>query len=100
MMNLGDLETIIRLWLDIVLVVLNNHSYGMIKWKQLWGGMRDFGLDFWNPDFVALAQSFGATWYKVSDKNDFKPTLETALSEKWLILLDVDFDYPEGGEIY
>lgn len=33
-MNLGDLETAVRLKLDITLIVLNNGSYGMIEWKQ------------------------------------------------------------------
>lgn len=42
MMNLGDLETVVRLGLDLVIIVLNNHSYGMIKWKQQSGGMHDF----------------------------------------------------------
>jgi acetolactate synthase I/II/III large subunit len=42
MMNLGDLETAVRLGLDLVIIVLNNHSYGMIKWKQLGAGLRDF----------------------------------------------------------
>ena len=33
-MNLGDIETAVRMELDLVVVVLNNSSYGMIKWKQ------------------------------------------------------------------
>lgn len=99
MMNLWDLETIVRLKLDIVIVVLNNHSYGMIKWKQQAQNFWDYGLDFWNPNFVKLAESFRAKGYKVSDKNDFKPTLQKALSETWLIILDVDFEYPEDGKI-
>jgi len=98
-MNLWDLETIVRLKLDIVIVVLNNHSYGMIKWKQQAQHFWDYGLDFGNPDFVRLAESFWATGYKVQDKNDFKPILQKALSEKGLIILDVDFEYPEDGKI-
>ena len=57
-MNLGDLETAVRLKLDLVLIVLNNHSYGMIKWKQNGFGLKEWGLDFGNPDFVKLAESF------------------------------------------
>lgn len=45
-MNLGDLETAIRLKLDLVIVILNNHSYGMIKWKQEAQHLAGFGLDF------------------------------------------------------
>ena len=71
----------------------------MIKWKQQAQHFWDYGLDFGNPDFVKLAESFWAIGYKVSDKNDFKPTLESALQQKWLVILDVDFEYPEDGKI-
>jgi len=58
-MNLGDLETAVRLKLDITVVVLNNGSYGMIEWKQIGQSMTPWGLKFGNPDFVKLAESFG-----------------------------------------
>jgi acetolactate synthase-1/2/3 large subunit len=98
-MNLWDLETAVRLKLDITIVVLNNSSYGMIKWKQAWAWHKDFGLDFWNPDFIKLAESFWAKWYKVEKKEDFKQTLENTLTEKWVKIIDVDFDYPIDGKI-
>ncbi len=58
-MNLGDLETVVRTGLDITIVVLNNGSYGMIKWKQVGAEMPSWGMDFGNPNFVKLAESFG-----------------------------------------
>lgn len=94
-MNLWDLETVVRLWLDLTVVVLNNSSYWMIKWKQVWWNMPMWWMDFWNPDFVKLAESFGWIWYKVENKNDFKSTLEKANKEKWLKIIDVLFDYPK-----
>lgn len=94
-MNLWDLETVVRLWIDLTVVILNNSSYWMIKWKQVWGNFPMWWLDFWNPDFVKLAESFGWTWYKVSDKNKFKEVLEKANKEKWLKIIDLDFDYPQ-----
>lgn len=93
-MNLWDLETAVRLKLDLVLIVLNNSSYGMIKWKQEWANMQKWWLDFWNPDFVKLAESFGWKWYKVENKDDFKNILEKTLTEKWLKIIDINFDYP------
>lgn len=98
-MNLGDLETIVRLELDLVIVVLNNSSYGMIKWKQEDAGFWDYGLDFWNPDFVKLAESFGARGCKVEKKEDFQPMLKKSLQQKWLTIIDLDFDYPRDGKI-
>ncbi|NVP18041.1 acetolactate synthase large subunit [Candidatus Gracilibacteria bacterium] len=94
-MNLGDLETIVRLKLDLTIVVLNNNSYGMIKWKQVGASMPMWGLDFGNPDFVKLAESFGGIGYKVENKDDFKLVLEKANKEKGLKIIDLKFEYPQ-----
>ena len=94
-MNLWDLETAIRLKLDLVVIVLNNSNYWMIKWKQKWAWFEDFWLDFWNPDFTKMIESFGWTWFKVKNKNDFKETLKKSINTKGLVLIDLDFDYPE-----
>ena len=99
-MNLWDLETIIRLKLDITIVILNNSSYWMIKWKQQGWGFEDYGLDFGNMDYIKLAESFGATGYKVEKKEDFKWILEKTLWETWLKIIDLDFDYPQDGKIF
>ncbi|MDD5769481.1 MAG: acetolactate synthase large subunit [Candidatus Gracilibacteria bacterium] len=93
-MNLGDLETVVRLKLDLTIIVLNNGSYGMIKWKQTGANMPEWGLDFGNPDFVKLAESFGGIGYKVENKNDFKKTLQKANDEKGLKIIDLKFEYP------
>jgi acetolactate synthase-1/2/3 large subunit len=98
-MNLWDLETAVRMKLDLTIVVLNNASYGMIKWKQAWAHLDDFGLDFGNPDFVKLAESFGAKGYKVEKKEDFQSVLQKTLKEKWVKIIDLDFDYPVDGKI-
>jgi len=93
-MNLWDLETAVRLNLDITIIILNNSSYWMIKWKQEWAWFWDYGLDFWNPDFIKLAESFWAKWYSVINPDEFKETLDKTLKEKWLKIIDLAFDYP------
>ncbi len=98
-MNLWDLETAVRMKLNLVVVVLNNKSYGMIKWKQDSAWFWDFWLDFNNPDFVQLAESFWANGYKVREKSAFKDTLKEAMLESWLSIIDLDFDYPRDGKI-
>ncbi len=92
-MNLWDLETVVRLWVDLTIVVLNNYSYWMIKWKQTGADMPEWWLDFWNPDFVTLAKSFGWKWYKVENKNYFRAVVEAANKENRLIIIDLKFDY-------
>lgn len=94
-MNLWDLETAVRMKIDLTVLVLNNKSYGMIKWKQNWASMPEWGLDFWNPDFIKLAESFWAKGYKVTNKDDFAGVLEKTLKEKWVKIIDLDFDYPQ-----
>jgi len=98
-MNLWDIETAVRMQLDLVIVVLNNSSYGMIKWKQQWGGFDDYGLDFGEMDFIKLSEGFWATGYKVAKKEDFKPLLSQVLQKSWVQIIDLDFDYPEDGKI-
>ena len=66
MMNSQELETAVRLKLDIVILILRDNAYGMIKWKQAHMGLSDFGLDYGNPDFVAYADSYGAHGHRVS----------------------------------
>ena len=98
-MNLWDIETAVRMKLDLVVVILNNSSYGMIKWKQDSAGFWDFWLDFTNPDFVMLAKSFWAKGHKVVKKDDFQKTLKKAMNEEGVSMIDLDFDYPRDGKI-
>ncbi len=92
-MNLGDLETCVTQKVDITIVVLNNNQYGMIRVKQKQAGLEEYSLGLPNPDFVKLADSFGAKGYKVEDPNDFLKTLKLASSEKGLKIIELMFDY-------
>ena len=60
MMNSQELETAVRLRLNLVVLILEDDAYGMIRWKQAVDGFPDFGLTFGNPDFVAYAEAYGA----------------------------------------
>lgn len=94
-MNLWDIETAVRLQLDMVIVVLNDHAYGMIKWKQKAMWFEDYGLDLQNPDFVQLAESFGAHGHRVLQKDQFAWVMQEALHSKGIHIIDVMFCYPE-----
>ena len=60
MMNSQELETAVRLGLNLVVLILQDDAYGMIRWKQAVDEFVDFGMTFGNPDFVAYAQAYGA----------------------------------------
>jgi acetolactate synthase-1/2/3 large subunit len=96
MMNIADLETAIRLKLDLVIIVVNDSGYGMIKWKQASMDLADFGLSFGNPDFVKLAESFGATGHQVKTADEFQTTVQQTLEAGSVHIIDVPVDYSEN----
>src|SRR5919112_2184303 len=65
MMNSQEMETAIRLGLNLVVLVLDDSAYGMIRWKQAVDQFEDYGLTFGNPDFVKYAEAYGATGSRV-----------------------------------
>jgi len=93
MMNSQEIETAVRMGLDIVVVILNDSAYGMIKWKQEGVGFDEFGLDFANPDFVKYAESFGAHGYRAESDEHFQSIFETALNSKGVHIIDLPIDY-------
>ncbi len=98
-MNLADLATAKELKLDLVIIVLKDNGYGMIKWKQGDMNLADFGLDFTNPDFVKLAESFGATGIRIDRTEDFVPTLKTAMNSPGIHIIDLPIDYSENKQL-
>ncbi len=93
MMNSQELETAVRLKLDLVVIILNDNAYGMIKWKQEGMGFENFGLDYTNPDFVQYANSFGAVGYRPNSCDEFVSILKTAINSKGVHLIDLPVDY-------
>lgn len=99
MMNSQELETAVRLQLDLVVIILNDNAYGMIQWKQEGEGFPKYGLDYGNPDFVKYAESFGAAGYRPNSVEDFKQTLQKALNSKGVQVIDLAVDYSLNHEI-
>ena len=71
MMNAQELETAVRLKLNLVVLILQDNAYGMIRWKQAVDGFPDFGMTFGNPDFVAYAGAYGAKGSRVESADGF-----------------------------
>ncbi|HEX8966157.1 MAG TPA: acetolactate synthase large subunit [Patescibacteria group bacterium] len=100
MMNSQELETAVRLKLDLIIIILNDNGYGMIKWKQDSQKLPSFGLDFNNPDFVAYANSYGAVGHKITKTEDFAPLIQKLLQEKGVHVVEVPIDYSENVEVF
>jgi len=93
MMNSQELETAIRLNLNLVVLILRDNSYGMIKWEQERLGFENFGLDFTNPDFVEYAKSFGAEGHQISNTKMFIDQLKECLNCEGVHVIDIPVDY-------
>ena len=99
MMNSQELETAVRLKLNLVVLILNDGAYGMIRWKQAVDAFPDFGLTFGNPDFVRYAESYGAKGSRVTSVDGLLPTLEVAFKGGGVHLVDVAIDYSENTRV-
>jgi acetolactate synthase-1/2/3 large subunit len=99
MMNSQELETAVRLKLDLVVVIVEDSAYGMIRWKQAVDRFPDFGMTFGNPDFVAYAESYGGHGHRISSAAELVPTLEKAFAAGGVHLVAVPIDYSENTRV-
>ena len=93
MMNSQELETAVRLKMDLVVLVLNDSGYGMIKWKQADMGFENWGLDYTNPDFVKYAECYGAKGHRIEKTEQLLPKLKECLDSPGVHLIDIPVDY-------
>jgi acetolactate synthase I/II/III large subunit len=99
MMNSQELETAVRLKMNLTIVILRDDGYGMIRWKQANMGFTDFGLDYGNPDFVKYAQAYGANGHRVENAEAVLSLLERCLSTPGVHVIDCPVDYSENDRI-
>ena len=99
MMNSQELETAVRLGLNLSILILRDDAYGMIKWKQSNMGFDNWGLDYGNPDFVKYAESYGAKGHRVESTDQLLPLLKQCQQEPGVHLIDMPVDYSENDRI-
>lgn len=99
MMNSQELETAVRLGLDLVVIVLRDDAYGMIKWKQQHENYPGFGMDYGNPDFVKYAESYGARGHRPDSAPAFAQLLRTALDTPGVDVIDLPISYADDDRI-
>lgn len=99
MMNSQELETAVRLGLNLTVLILNDNAYGMIRWKQANMGFADFGLSYGNPDFVKYAEAYGANGYRVESAAHLKELLAHCRDTPGVHVIDCPVDYSENDRI-
>ncbi len=99
MMNSQEMETAVRLKLDLTVLVLRDDAYGMIRWKQANMGFADWGLTYGNPDFVSYAGSYGANGHRVESAQALPELLRHCLGTPGVHLIDCPVDYGDNDRI-
>jgi acetolactate synthase-1/2/3 large subunit len=99
MMNSQEMETAVRLGLNLTVLILRDDAYGMIRWKQANMGFVDFGLTYGNPDFVQYAESYGAKGHRVTSSEHLRELLAHCRDTPGVHLIDCPVDYTENDQI-
>jgi acetolactate synthase I/II/III large subunit len=96
LMNSQEIETALRERIPLTVLIWQDDSYGLIKWKMQLELGHDVEVDFGNPDFVAYAESFGARGYDVASASELLPTLTEALESETVSIVTCRVDYSEN----
>ncbi|MBO1927389.1 acetolactate synthase large subunit [Thiomicrorhabdus sp. 6S2-11] len=99
MMNSQEIETALRCNTPYVILIWNDSQYGLIEWKQQRRYGRSAYIDFKNPDFVAYAKSFGADAVRIEKAEQLLPTLQKALQNPTVTVIDCPVDYSQNDRL-
>jgi acetolactate synthase-1/2/3 large subunit len=99
MMNSQELETAVRLGLGFVVLIFNDSSYGLIKWRQLDQYGESRCVDFANPDFIRMAESMNCKGYRVDGADELVPVLKEAFLQNVPAIVDCPVDYSENVKL-
>ncbi|RVT89616.1 thiamine pyrophosphate-binding protein [Rhodovarius crocodyli] len=89
-MNMPELWTAVQEQAELIVMVMNDKGYGVIRHIQDYAAGRRFYHDLQGPDLMQLAQLAGLPGLRVSSVADFGPMLEKAFATKGPVLLEID----------
>jgi pyruvate dehydrogenase (quinone) len=87
-MLMGDFISLQQLKLPVKVVVFNNGTLSFVELEQKSTGFLDFGVDFLNPNFAAMAKAMGVYSVRLEDPADVEPGIAAALAHKGPVLID------------
>jgi pyruvate dehydrogenase (quinone) len=85
---MGDFLSLVQLGLPVKVVVFNNGALGFIELEQKSTGFLDFGTEFKNPNFAAMAESVGIRGIRLEVVADVEPGIAAALAHDGPVLVD------------
>lgn len=88
-MNIQELATAVNNHLPVKVAILNNGFLGMVRqWQELFYNKRYSKTKLVNPDFVKLAEAYGAVGMRITTKEEVVPALEKAISINNTVFMD------------
>ena len=108
-MNIQELATAVHYNIPVIVVILNNNFLGMVRqWQEIFYDRRYSYTEITGPDFVKLAEAYGAVGLRVTEPNEVKPALKKAIEAKRPVLIDFVVEreenvfpmVPPGGAIH
>jgi acetolactate synthase-1/2/3 large subunit len=99
MVNSQELETASRLGLNLVVLILQDNAFGMIRWKQAADGFQDFGMTFGDPDFVTYARAYHMKGSRVESAEGLASALSAAFAAGGVHIVSVPVDYSENSRV-
>ncbi len=108
-MNIQELATAVHYNIPVVVAILNNNYLGMVRqWQEIFYNRRYSYTEITGPDFVKLAEAYGAVGIRVTHPKDVKPALKKAIEAKRPVLIDFVVEreenvfpmVPPGGAIH
>lgn len=94
-----DLETAVRLGLNIVHIIWNDGHYDMVKFQEELKYGKSAGVNFGSVDFIKYAESFGATGLRVEKAQDLEKVLDQAFATEGPVVVDIPVDYSDNKEL-
>lgn len=99
MMNSQEMETAVRLKINLVILIVRDDAFGMIRWKQKMMGFSDYAMDFKNPDFVKYSESYGAKGYRIKKTEEIVSCIQKAYEQGGVHLIEIPVDYTENEKV-
>ncbi len=88
-MNIQELSTAVVNNIDVKIVILNNSYLGMVRqWQELFYGKRYSHTKMTNPDFVKIAEAYGAAGVRIEKKEEVRPAIEKAMHTKGVVVME------------
>ena len=97
-MNIQELTTVVAYKLPVKVAILNNRFFGMVRqWQDLFFNGRRFGTDLErDPDFVKIAEAFGASGIRVDKPEEVRPAIIKAIETPGPVFINFIIDRDEN----